>query len=151
MNETLRTVTRLTGWACTAIGLGHIALGVERSVPGAGEVSPTVESQESFYNAVFVGYGLTWLHAARDGRTDRAVEAAAVMGLGGIARVVAAARRGAPSPLLRGTDRGRVRGPRGGRGARPQGPAGGSFPRLMLAQITPPTGLGLARVRRARE
>lgn len=96
LNTSLSTLARLTGWACMAIGAGHIVLGVERSVPGAGAVSPTVESQENFYNAVFIGYGFTWLRASQDGRTDRVVEAAAIMALGGAARIVAAARRGAP-------------------------------------------------------
>ncbi len=102
MHNSLKSLTRLTGWSCIAIGVGHIALGVERSVPGAGQVSPTLESQEAFYNSVFVGYGLTWLRASQDDRPDRVVEAAAVMALGGVARLIAAARRGAPHRLYVG-------------------------------------------------
>jgi hypothetical protein len=100
--NSLRTLTRVTGWACIAIGVGHIGLGVERSVPGAGHVSPTLESQEAFYNSVFVGYGLTWLRATQDDRPDRVLEAAAVMALGGVARLIAMARKGAPHPLYAG-------------------------------------------------
>ncbi len=96
MNSSLRTLTRLTGWSCIAISIGHVGLGVERSVPGAGQVSPTLESQEAFYNSIFVGYGLTWLRASQDDRADRVVEAAAVMALGGVARLIAIARRGTP-------------------------------------------------------
>jgi hypothetical protein len=102
MNNSLRTLTQLTGWACIAIGVGHVALGVERSVPGAGPVSPTLESQEAFYNAIFIGYGLTWLRASQDDRSDRVIEAAAVMGVGGVARLIAMARKGAPHPLYAG-------------------------------------------------
>ena len=102
MNNSLRILSRLTGWACIAIGLGHVGLGVERSVPGAGPVSATLESQEAFYNSIFVGYGLTWLRASQDERADRAVEAAAVMALGGVARLIAMARKGAPHPLYAG-------------------------------------------------
>ena len=100
--NSLETLSRLTGWACIAIGLGHVALGVERSVPGAGLVSPTLESQEAFYNSIFVGYGMTWLRASRDDRPERVVEAATVMALGGVARLIAAARSGAPHRLYVG-------------------------------------------------
>ncbi len=102
MHSTLRTLTQMTGWACIAIGFGHVVLGVERSVPGAGQVSPTLESQEAFYNSIFIGYGLTWLRVSQDNRADRVVEAAAVMALGGAARLFAAARRGAPHRLYIG-------------------------------------------------
>ena len=99
MNRSLSTFTRLTGWACIAIGIGHVALGVERSVPGQGPVGPTMESQEAFYNSIFVGYGLSWLRASQDDRPDRVVEAAAFMALGGAARLIAMARKGMPHPF----------------------------------------------------
>jgi drug/metabolite transporter superfamily protein YnfA len=102
VNNPLRTLTRLNGWACIGIGVGHVVLGVERSIPGAGQVSPTLESQDAFYNSIFIGYGLTWLRASQDDRPDRVVEAAAVMALGGVARLIAAARRGAPHRLYVG-------------------------------------------------
>jgi hypothetical protein len=102
VNDPLKTLTKLTGWVCIAIGAGHVVLGVERSVPGAGQVSPTLESQEAFYNSIFIGYGLTWLRASQDDRPDRVVEAAAVMALGGVARLIAAGRRGAPHRLYVG-------------------------------------------------
>jgi hypothetical protein len=102
LNNSLRTLTRLTGWACIAIGVGHVALGVERSVPGEGQVSPTMESQEAFYNSIFVGYGLTWLRASQDDRPDRVVEAAAFMALGGVARLIAMVRKGVPHPFYVG-------------------------------------------------
>jgi hypothetical protein len=102
VNSSLRTLTQLTGWACVGIGVGHLVLGVERSVPGAGRVSPTLESQEAFYNSIFIGYGLTWLRASQEDRPDRVVEAAAIMALGGVARLVAAARRGAPHRMYVG-------------------------------------------------
>lgn len=102
MNDQLNNLTRLTGWTCIAIGAGHVLLGVNRSVPGAEKVSATMESQEAFYNAIFVGYGLSWLRATQDGRRDRVLEAAAVMGLGGVARLVAIARKGPPHRLYLG-------------------------------------------------
>ncbi len=102
MDRSLTMLSRATGWACVAIGAGHVALGVRRSVPGAGHVSPTLESQEAFYNSVFIGYGLTWLHASREDRVDRAVEAGGVMALGGLARLVAIKRAGTPHPFYLG-------------------------------------------------
>jgi uncharacterized protein DUF4345 len=96
MNRSTRSLARLTGWACIAIGVGHVGLGVQRSVPGSGTVSPTMESQEAFYNTIFIGYGLAWLRASREDRPDRVIEAAAFMALGGAARLVAAARKGLP-------------------------------------------------------
>jgi hypothetical protein len=58
-----------------------------------------MESQEAFYNSIFVGYGLSWLRASQDDRPDRVVEAAAFMALGGVARLIAMARKGMPHPF----------------------------------------------------
>lgn len=64
MLRALRWLALATGVACVVIGLVHLALGVS-SVPGATTANATVDSRERFYNAIFVGYGLAWIWAAR--------------------------------------------------------------------------------------
>ncbi|MFE2143843.1 DUF4345 domain-containing protein [Streptomyces sp. NPDC059456] len=79
MARTLRTLTRLMGWSSVAIGLYHVLLG-NAAIPGAGSAGTTVDSWGRFMGAVFVGYGLAWLWAAR----QRPVPAQAVRWLAGI-------------------------------------------------------------------
>lgn len=79
MARTLRVLTQLTGWACVAIGLFHVALG-NAAIPGAGSAGTTVDSWGRFMGAGFVGYGLAWLWAAR----QRPIPARAVQWLAGV-------------------------------------------------------------------
>ncbi|MFI1471342.1 DUF4345 domain-containing protein [Streptomyces wuyuanensis] len=62
--RTLRGLVRAMGYACVAIGLVHVLLG-NASIPGATSAGPTVDSLGRFFGAIFVGYGLAWLRAAR--------------------------------------------------------------------------------------
>lgn len=64
MARSLRVLTLVMGVACAAIGLAHLLLGVA-SVPGEGLAGPTVDSRERYYGAIFLGYGLAWVWAAR--------------------------------------------------------------------------------------
>lgn len=64
MARTLKYLALLMGGACTLIGLYHLVLGI-RSVPGEEFTNATVDSRERFYNAIFLGYGLAWVWAAR--------------------------------------------------------------------------------------
>ncbi|MFD4542936.1 DUF4345 domain-containing protein [Streptomyces bauhiniae] len=79
MVRTLRVLTSLTGWACVAIGLFHVALG-NAALPGAGSAGATVDSWGRFMGAGFAGYGLAWLWAAR----HRPIPAQAVRWLAGV-------------------------------------------------------------------
>ncbi|MEW2293030.1 DUF4345 domain-containing protein [Streptomyces sp. NPDC006743] len=97
MATALRLLTRLTGWACVAIGLFHVALG-NAAIPGAGSAGTTVDSWGRFMGASFAGYGLAWLWAAR----QRPIPAqavrwlAAVFLLGGAGRLLSLALHGPP-------------------------------------------------------
>ncbi|MEU3778044.1 DUF4345 domain-containing protein [Streptomyces sp. NPDC032472] len=72
----LRGLVRAMGYACVAIGLMHVLLG-NLSIPGAGSAGPTIDSLGRFFGAVFAGYGLAWLWAAR----RSPIPASAVRGL----------------------------------------------------------------------
>ncbi|MEW2418157.1 DUF4345 domain-containing protein [Streptomyces sp. NPDC046866] len=75
----LRGLVRAMGYACLAIGIGHVLLG-NRSIPGADSAGPTIDSLGRFFGAIFAGYGLAWLRAAR----RSPIPAAAVRGLAGV-------------------------------------------------------------------
>jgi hypothetical protein len=79
MARALRWLAWVMGVACLAIGLGHLSFGV-LSVPGEATAGPTVDSRERYYGAIFAGYGLAWIWAAR----QRPVPAVVVRWLAGI-------------------------------------------------------------------
>lgn len=97
MARTLRWLTLLMGVACVAIGALHLALGVA-SVPGEAGAGATVDSRERYYGAIFLGYGLAWVWAAR----RRPVPAsavrwlAAIFLLGAVGRLISLAVAGPP-------------------------------------------------------
>lgn len=97
----LRGLLWLMGVAIVAIGIYHLVGGVW-SVPGtgaiAGEPRATVDSRERFYNAIFAGYGLAYVWAARQPRIPlTAVNwLAAVFLLGGVGRAISVAAYGWP-------------------------------------------------------
>ncbi len=97
MARALRTLTRLMGWSCVAIGLYHVLLG-NAALPGATSAGATVDSWGRFMGSAFVGYGLAWLWAAR----QRPIPAqavrllAAVFLLGGAGRLLSVAVHGWP-------------------------------------------------------
>ncbi|MGA4843608.1 DUF4345 domain-containing protein [Streptomyces sp. G45] len=93
----LKSLALLMGYACVAIGAYHLALGVA-SVPGEGSAGATVDSRERFYNAVFLGYGLAWIWAARQRPVPaRAVRwLAGIFLLGGAGRLLSLAAHGSP-------------------------------------------------------
>ncbi|WP_206506888.1 DUF4345 domain-containing protein [Streptomyces chrestomyceticus] len=97
MARVLRVLTQLMGWACAAIGLFHVALG-NAAIPGAGSAGATVDSWGRFMGAVFVGYGLAWLWAARQRPIPaRAVRwLAGIFLLGGVGRLLSLAVHGWP-------------------------------------------------------
>jgi hypothetical protein len=85
------------GIACALIACYHFALG-QSSVPGAGPVSPTIDSRERFYSGIFFGFGIAWIWAAR----QSPISAALVRGLscvfllGGLGRVLSWVETGRP-------------------------------------------------------
>jgi hypothetical protein len=97
MARTLKSLASIMGIACSAIGLTHIALGLN-SVPSQRSASATMDSLTRFFSAIFVGYGVAWLDAARrDPVPATAVRRlAGVFLLGGVGRLASLAARGVP-------------------------------------------------------
>jgi len=99
--KVLRVLAWLMGISITAIGLYHLVGGVF-SVPGTdsitGEARATVDSRERFYNAIFAGYGLAWIWAARRSPVPASAVRwlAAIFLLAGLGRVLSWAVEGAP-------------------------------------------------------
>lgn len=87
MATTLRWLAWAMGVACTLIGAYHVLLGVS-SVPGAELAGATVDSRERFYNAIFLGYGLAWIWAAR----QQPIPATAIRWLAGVFALSAVGR-----------------------------------------------------------
>lgn len=97
MKSALRWLTLATGVACAAIGVYHLLLGIS-SVPGEGSAGATVDSRERFYNAIFFGYGLAWIWAARQSPLPLNLirGLVALFLLGGIGRLLSLAAWGQP-------------------------------------------------------
>lgn len=93
----LKPLAAATGAASIAIGCYHFALGTA-SVPGATDANATVDSRERFYSAVFAGYGIAWVQAARRSpiRAGDVRLLAGVMLAGGVGRLISLARNGRP-------------------------------------------------------
>jgi hypothetical protein len=91
----------LVGAVALGAGLATVLLGV-KSIPGAGEVSATVESELRFYAVWYVGAGGVLLRAARrvevEGATIRAL--AGFLFLAGCARGLSWLAVGRPHPLM---------------------------------------------------
>jgi hypothetical protein len=97
MARTLKVLAQIMGYACVAIGLFHVLAGVV-AIPGESRADATIDSWSRFMGAIFVGYGLAWLWAAR----QTPIPATAVRALtgifllGGLARVLSLAVHGWP-------------------------------------------------------
>ncbi|ALO06210.1 hypothetical protein AQF52_0613 [Streptomyces venezuelae] len=95
--KTLRGLVLTMGYACVAIGIAHVLLG-NASIPGAESAGPTIDSLGRFFGAIFAGYGLAWLWAAR----QRPIPATAVrlltavFLLGAVGRLLSLAVEGRP-------------------------------------------------------
>lgn len=99
-SSVLRWSALITGVVCTLIGLAHVAFG-EAIFPDMGTPGATADSQARFFGAIFAGYGLAWLLAARrDPIPASAVRIlAAVMLLGAAGRFLSMAVHGLPHPF----------------------------------------------------
>ena len=91
-----RTLGRLTGWTCIAIGGVQLVGGV-RGEPGMA-ADATVDSHVRFMGSVFAGYGLGWLDAAAAPEPDlrRMRVLAWLMAIGGVGRLATRATLGRP-------------------------------------------------------
>jgi hypothetical protein len=92
----LRTLGRITGWTCIAIG-GVQLLGGVRAEPGMTD-DATTDSHVRFMGPVFAGYGLGWLDAAAapEPDLDRMRVLAGLLALGGVGRLATRAALGRP-------------------------------------------------------
>ena len=97
MARALRFLSYAMGYACVAIGLFHVLAG-NAAVPGAADAGPTTDSLERFLGAIFAGYGLAWLHTARQRPISPAPVRAlsALFLLGGLSRLLSLASAGRP-------------------------------------------------------
>ncbi|MCM2416139.1 DUF4345 domain-containing protein [Streptomyces sp. RKAG290] len=95
--KVLRGLVLAMGYACVAIGLFHV-LGGNSAIPGASSAGPTVDSLGRFFGAIFAGYGLAWLWAARQSPIPATAVRwlAAVFLLGALGRVLSLAVHGWP-------------------------------------------------------
>jgi Domain of unknown function (DUF4345) len=97
MATSLKRLALLLGVACAVIGVVHFALGID-SVPGEGAAGATVDSRERYYGAIFFGYGLAWIWAARQSPVPATIVRvlAGVFLAGGVGRLVSLAVYGPP-------------------------------------------------------
>ncbi len=93
----LRVLMWAMGVACVAIGMFHLALGID-SVPGEAGAGATVDSRERFYGAVFAGYGVAWIAAARESPLSRRHVwwLSGIFFAGGLGRLLSMAVHGQP-------------------------------------------------------
>ncbi|MFJ2893767.1 DUF4345 domain-containing protein [Streptomyces sp. NPDC087218] len=96
-DKVLRGLGLAMGYACVAIGLFHVLLG-NAAIPGEGSAGPTIDSLGRFFGAVFAGYGLGWLWAARQSPIPATAVRwlAGVFLLGAVGRVLSLAVHGWP-------------------------------------------------------
>ncbi|RKE16840.1 DUF4345 domain-containing protein [Streptomyces sp. TLI_171] len=93
----LRGLVLTMGYADLAIGLFHVLLG-NAAIPGAGSAGPTVDSLGRFLGAIFAGYGLAWIWAARQSPIPATAVRwlAGVFWLGALGRLMSLAVHGWP-------------------------------------------------------
>lgn len=100
METLLRSLLLILGVSSIAISLAHIILG-PGAIPGAIPVNATMDSQDRFFAALFLAYGVTVLWCLKDWRSKlfeiRAL--VAVLFVGGLARLVSIAIVGLPHPF----------------------------------------------------
>ncbi|MGW3147541.1 DUF4345 domain-containing protein [Streptomyces sp. NPDC001177] len=95
--KALRGLVVTMGYACVAIGLFHVLLG-NAAIPGERSAGPTIDSLGRFFGAIFAGYGLAWLRAARQSPIPAATVRwlAGVFLLGAVGRLLSLAVHGWP-------------------------------------------------------
>jgi Domain of unknown function (DUF4345) len=98
MRLALKVILIVGGIAAVLIGVAHIVLG-PASIPGSLPVNATMDSEDRFYAAIFLGFGVSILWCAQSieqrGRVIRFL--IAVFFLGGCARVISLMLVGPPN------------------------------------------------------
>lgn len=98
MRRLLKGLLLAMGVGCAAIGVLHVVAGIA-AIPGLADAGANADSQERFFGAIFLAYGLVWIWTARQrpipARIVRLL--AATFLLGGLARVVSIAFHGLPN------------------------------------------------------
>jgi hypothetical protein len=101
MRLALRIILLVGGMAAVLIALLHIAFG-SASIPGSVPVNATMDSEDRFYEAIFLGFGAAMLWCAQSieqrGKVIRFL--IAVFFLGGCARVISMILVGPPNQLF---------------------------------------------------
>lgn len=97
----LRWFLTAFGLVCVGIALTHIVFGPS-SIPGSIPVNATMDSEDRFYAALFLGFGIAHIWAARDlaRRAGTVLALQAVFFVGGLARIVSLLAVGPPVPLF---------------------------------------------------
>ncbi|MFC9999421.1 DUF4345 domain-containing protein [Nocardia sp. NPDC127526] len=97
MTAALKWLSLTMGWACVAIGVLHMALGID-SVPDMAGSGVTADSQSRFFGAIFLGYGLAWVWAVRRNPIDTTAIRwlAGIFALGALGRFISIAVHGWP-------------------------------------------------------
>ncbi|MEU8890019.1 DUF4345 domain-containing protein [Streptomyces sp. NPDC048442] len=97
MSTALKVLARIMGFSCVAIGVLHIVAG-NAAIPGGESAGPTIDSLGRFFGAIFAGYGLAWLWAARQSPVPAAAvrALAAIFLLGAAGRLLSLATAGQP-------------------------------------------------------
>lgn len=101
MRKALDIIVLLFGLTCIAIALIHIAIGpsaILDSVP----VNATMDSEDRFYAALFLGFGgaLVWCSRKLEGRRTVFGWLLLIFFLGGVARTVSAVQVGMPNTFF---------------------------------------------------
>ncbi len=101
MQSALKLLLALFGSVCAVIASVHVAFG-PASIPGSVPVNAIMDSEDRFYAALFLGFGMAMIWVSRELNTRGGVLAAllAVFFLGGIARIISWLAVGQPSPLF---------------------------------------------------
>jgi Domain of unknown function (DUF4345) len=97
----LRWFVAVFGLVCVGIALTHIAFG-PASIPGSIPVNATLDSEDRFYAAIFLGFGIAHIWCSRDlaARGNLLLALQAAFFLGGLARLVSWAQMGPPDPFF---------------------------------------------------
>jgi hypothetical protein len=101
MRLALRIILLVGGIAAVLIALGHIVFGTAW-IPGAVPVNATMDSEDRFYAAMFLGFGaaLLWCGQSIEHRGNVIRFLLAVFFLGGCARLISTVVVGPPNPLF---------------------------------------------------
>ncbi|MFI6168405.1 DUF4345 domain-containing protein [Nocardia sp. NPDC051052] len=97
MATALKWLSMTMGVACVAIGIFHLAAGID-GIPDMGDDGATADSQTRFFGAIFLGYGVVWIWAARQTPIPATVIRwlASIFLLGAVGRFISVAVYGWP-------------------------------------------------------